>query len=283
MREDQRALPQPLAELLGPLLRQIRMRMQPEAAQRHPPHDDQTRVQLHRGGDAPAPAQLTGERTDQREPRVGAGQRKRRRELLTAHGVQQHVDALRRRPAQLPFDRPGAAHDRVVVPQLGAQQGRLALRAGAADDPAGTQAPRQLPGQAAHTARRAGDEHGVPRPYLRGPAQRPQAVAPCDRCAAGAGSASGSSRCTRDASTAANSRQPQECRTSSPGVKPSSGAATTSPTAEPHSASPGTNEPIGSGIPAICVRIAAVTAMTRLRTSTCPGSGFGTGASARVK
>ena len=66
-------------------------------------------------------------------------------------------------------------------------------------------------------------------------------------------------------------------------MKPPSGAATTSPTAEPHSASPGTNEAIGSGIPAICVRIAAVTAITRLRTSTCPGSGFGTGTSARVK
>lgn len=54
------------------------------------------------------------------------------------------------------------------------------------------------------------------------------------------------------------------------GVKPPPGAATTSPTAAPHSALPGTNEGIGSRIPVICDRITAVTAITRLRTSTSP-------------
>lgn len=61
------------------------------------------------------------------------------------------------------------------------------------------------------------------------------------------------------------------------------GAATTWPTAAPHSALPGTNEGIGSRIPVICDRITAVTAITRLRTSTSPARGSGTGTSAIVK
>ncbi|NIH84873.1 hypothetical protein FHX45_001766 [Amycolatopsis granulosa] len=110
-------------------------------------------------------AALPGHRTAQDDPAVRVHHLERGLEVRTAHVVEIHVDTARRGGAELLDEPTVVVVERRVEPEFVDEVPHLRRAARASDDAPGAEQPGHLTGEAAHRARRAGDEHRVAGPH----------------------------------------------------------------------------------------------------------------------